>query len=360
MSFIDDLQTFKSQFSGKPQQDIQGTQVPAFIDDLENYSKKQLPSVSGALEPLLDMVSPKTQPEIKPQEIINQELQPTEPMPSGQMTEGMPAITQKFGNRSAVEVFSGGFNRGTDFGVGENTQISVPQGDWEVIETFDQATKRGRIGDKTNRGYGNSVLVRNKQTGETLRFSHLNRVGVKPGQTVKGGTIVGLSGATGNVTGAHVDVEYTNPKGQLTAVERSPYARDIFGGRGGGNPILDELLEMGKNKDYEGFKKKYMPDELYSADAIAGMVNPIQMAARRTAFLKAGQLINSNNINKRMAALDALRKEAMEQLTPDELVKIKDITKETVQNKILKRLDNQIKGVEDDIKNLNIPNLLRK
>lgn len=68
-------------------------------------------------------------------------------------------------------------------------------------------------------------MLQNLDTGEKIRFSHLSQVGVKTGDIV-GGQPVGLSGATGNVTGPHLDVEYYDKKGKLSDVMKSPYLKD--------------------------------------------------------------------------------------------------------------------------------------
>lgn len=131
-------------------------------------------------------------------------------------------VTQTFGNKNPIERFSKGVNYGVDFGTKEGTPVNLPPGNWKVIESFGGA-KSGKLGDPTNRGYGNSVLVQNLDTGEKLRFSHLSKVGVSSGQTIKGG-LLGLTGRTGNVTGAHLDLEYYNQLGKIADVLRSKYA----------------------------------------------------------------------------------------------------------------------------------------
>ena len=125
-------------------------------------------------------------------------------------------------------MFSGGINYGVDFATGENTPITAPEGEWEVVDAKGGATTRGYIGNKTNSGYGNTAVLRNKQTGESIRLSHLNKLGIKLGQTVKGGNVIGLSGATGNVTGPHLDVEYRTPKNRLSDILKTGYAKQLF------------------------------------------------------------------------------------------------------------------------------------
>lgn len=128
-------------------------------------------------------------------------------------------ITQAFGNRSPIERFSGGVNYGTDIGVGVGTKVALPKGRWQVID----ANASGGI----NSGYGNSIFAQNLETGEKLRLSHLSRVGVKKGDVIDGGQVIGETGATGNVTGPHLDLEYYNQNGQVADVLRSRYAGAI-------------------------------------------------------------------------------------------------------------------------------------
>jgi len=139
-------------------------------------------------------------------------------------------ITQAYGNKNpGLEVFSkDGVNRGVDFGVREGTPLALPPGTWQVIEAFGEAKGTGRIGNDTNRGYGNSVLVKNTKTGEMMRFSHLKSVMLQPGKTYSGGTVFGQSGATGNVTGPHLDLEYKDAQGNFQDVMRSVYANYLF------------------------------------------------------------------------------------------------------------------------------------
>lgn len=150
----------------------------------------------------------------------------------GSVMPGRAEVTQKFGNYNPGlyrGINKSMTNTGTDFALKPNTPLALPPGTWEVMEAFDRASGGGR-GNKQNMGYGNSVLVRNTQTGETLRFSHLNGVNVQRGRTYKGGTVLGTSGATGNVTGPHLDLEYRNEGGQLADVLTSRYSNYLFGG----------------------------------------------------------------------------------------------------------------------------------
>ena len=158
------------------------------------------------------------------------------PLPSNSKRPSInPTITQTFGQRSGVEKYSGGVNYGTDFAVPRGTQAKLPKGNWQVVEAFNKATIGGANNAQggINRGYGNSVLVRNKDTGEMLRFSHLRPGGVfvNEGQVLEGGQVIGETGATGNTagrTGQHLDLEFYDKTGKLADVLRTPYYKEVF------------------------------------------------------------------------------------------------------------------------------------
>jgi murein DD-endopeptidase MepM/ murein hydrolase activator NlpD len=84
-------------------------------------------------------------------------------------------------------------HNGLDFGVEQGTPV--------------KATMDGKVvyAGWNNEGYGNLVIVEN---GPYRTFyAHLSEVPVTVGQEVKGGTVVGLSGTTGNSTGPHLHYE---------------------------------------------------------------------------------------------------------------------------------------------------------
>ena len=243
-------------------------------------SQTPIPQVAQVdVSPILQRIREyKSQVQLQPKQEPNFNFNTPESVPSGQATilPTRAKITQVFGQKSKYDVFSGNRNYGVDFAVKPGTPIALPKGEWEVVEAFAGA-KRGYIGNKVNKGYGNSVLVRNRRTGEMLRFSHLNGVNVRPGMIVKGGTIIGASGATGNVTGPHLDLEYRTPTGQLADILRSPYARYLFGqgrpqrstgGRGGGLETLGNIAKkvasyLGKTFIYNPEQKRLFPQSPY-------------------------------------------------------------------------------------------------
>ena len=55
-------------------------------------------------------------------------------------------------------------------------------------------------------GYGNRIDI-DHGFGYLTRYAHLSKISVKPGQSVKRGDLIGLSGNTGKSTGPHVHYE---------------------------------------------------------------------------------------------------------------------------------------------------------
>jgi len=86
------------------------------------------------------------------------------------------------------------------------------------------------------RGYGNLVVL-NHRNGHSTAYAHLSSIGVRKGQRVEQGTLVGAVGSTGVSTGPHLHFEFRDNgvhKDPLTlarqgeAVPVSPGARPAF------------------------------------------------------------------------------------------------------------------------------------
>ena len=159
----------------------------------------------------------RTQPQAQTatQQVGNQPIQPIEVGQTG------PGINQPFGNPNeglygTSATGAPNINRGADLAstAGEK-QVAPIEGNWVVESSTSD--------NSYNEGWGNSVVIKNTDTGETLRNSHLDKVYVQPGETVTGKEL-GTTGTTGRTTGAHKDIEYTTPEGQLADVTQSPYA----------------------------------------------------------------------------------------------------------------------------------------
>ncbi|MFI8944148.1 peptidoglycan DD-metalloendopeptidase family protein [Streptomyces syringium] len=90
-------------------------------------------------------------------------------------------------------MWSSGYHTGIDFAVSPGTPIHAV-GPGKVITA-------GAGG-----AYGNQVVIQHPD-GVYSQYAHMTEVKVSAGQTVTGGQLIGLSGATGNVSGPHLHME---------------------------------------------------------------------------------------------------------------------------------------------------------
>lgn len=92
------------------------------------------------------------------------------------------------------------FHKGVDIAVPEGTKLySAVKGVVTVSQYSESA--------------GNYVTVKTK-SGWTVTFMHMNSRSVTVGQTIEQGDFVGLSGNTGNSTGAHLHLQVANENGE--------------------------------------------------------------------------------------------------------------------------------------------------
>ena len=133
-------------------------------------------------------------------------------------------ITNPYGARNE-SLYGKSTHKGTDYRASENSNVYGVDG-WKVLDTYRGAET------------GNNVVIVNPKTGETIKFSHLNKALVKRGDTISGRTPIALSGNTGSsTTGAHLHVEYTDSNGntqdvtklaQKTQAKKQPSIVDNF------------------------------------------------------------------------------------------------------------------------------------
>lgn len=95
--------------------------------------------------------------------------------------------------RMSGSMWSSGYHTGVDFVVPTGTSLKAV-GAGEVVSA-------GWGG-----AYGNQVVIK-LNDGHYAQYAHLSQLSVSAGQTVTAGQQVGLSGATGNVTGPHLHFE---------------------------------------------------------------------------------------------------------------------------------------------------------
>ncbi|MFE4974101.1 peptidoglycan DD-metalloendopeptidase family protein [Kitasatospora sp. NPDC056651] len=109
-----------------------------------------------------------------------------------------PLVAPKRGTAYGVagSMWASGHHTGQDFVASTGTPL--------------RAIANGVVVKAGNGGaYGNEVEIR-LADGHYAEYAHLSSIGVKIGQTVKAGQQIGLSGATGNVTGPHLHFEIRN------------------------------------------------------------------------------------------------------------------------------------------------------
>ncbi|MFF1276394.1 M23 family metallopeptidase [Streptomyces marokkonensis] len=105
----------------------------------------------------------------------------------------IPGSYVSTGYKSGGAVWSSGSHTGVDFHAASGTAVQSVG-----IGTVVEAGWGG--------AYGNQVVIR-MNDGTYTQYAHLSSIAVSVGQQVTAGQRIGLSGATGNVTGAHLHFE---------------------------------------------------------------------------------------------------------------------------------------------------------
>ncbi|HET6857896.1 MAG TPA: LysM peptidoglycan-binding domain-containing M23 family metallopeptidase [Streptomyces sp.] len=95
--------------------------------------------------------------------------------------------------RASGGSWSSGYHTGVDFSASSGTSVKAV-GAGTVVSA-------GWSGS-----YGNEVVIRHND-GRYSQYAHLSSLSVSSGQSVTGGTQIGLSGSTGNSTGPHLHFE---------------------------------------------------------------------------------------------------------------------------------------------------------
>lgn len=119
------------------------------------------------------------------------------------------------------------------------------------------AVARGKVYSVSHTGsYGNHIIIEHEIEGEDgiktpkfyTMYCHLASVAVNEGDQVMQGQVLGMMGATGNVTGPHCHFEFSfNPKMYLTSQDPMIWVFDdelIFTKNNVGNPIKDSDMEQ--------------------------------------------------------------------------------------------------------------------
>ncbi|MFI9615362.1 M23 family metallopeptidase [Streptomyces sp. NPDC052023] len=115
------------------------------------------------------------------------------------------------GYRSGGALWSSGSHTGVDFHAASGTPVHAV-GSGTVVEA-------GWGG-----AYGNQVVIK-MNDGTYTQYGHLSSIAVSVGQTVTPGQQIALSGATGNVTGAHLHFEARTTAEYGTDIDPVAYLR---------------------------------------------------------------------------------------------------------------------------------------
>ncbi|MFD9394431.1 peptidoglycan DD-metalloendopeptidase family protein [Streptomyces sp. NPDC060000] len=112
---------------------------------------------------------------------------------------------------TAGSMWSSGYHTGTDFVVPTGTSLKAVGAGTVVSAGWGGA-------------YGNQVVIK-LADGYYAQYAHLSQLSVSAGQTVAAGQLVGLSGATGNVTGPHLHFEIRTTPDYGSDVDPLAYLR---------------------------------------------------------------------------------------------------------------------------------------
>ncbi|MFE2065342.1 peptidoglycan DD-metalloendopeptidase family protein [Streptomyces sp. NPDC059467] len=115
------------------------------------------------------------------------------------------------GYHVAGSMWSSGYHTGVDFVVPSGTPVKAVGAGTVVTAGWGGA-------------YGNQVVVR-LADGYYAQYGHLSALSVSVGQTVTAGQQIGLSGATGNVTGPHLHFEIRTTPDYGSDVDPVAYLR---------------------------------------------------------------------------------------------------------------------------------------
>ncbi|MFF0014077.1 peptidoglycan DD-metalloendopeptidase family protein [Streptomyces sp. NPDC005374] len=115
------------------------------------------------------------------------------------------------GYRVAGSMWSSGYHTGVDFVVPTGTTLKAVAAGTVVSAGWGGA-------------YGNQVVIK-LNDGYYAQYAHLSQLSVSAGQTVTEGQQIGLSGATGNVTGPHLHFEIRTTPDYGSDVDPVSYLR---------------------------------------------------------------------------------------------------------------------------------------
>ncbi|MDX3068703.1 peptidoglycan DD-metalloendopeptidase family protein [Streptomyces sp. ND04-05B] len=161
-------------------------------------SKPQLSQSSKAVEPSGSSQSPKSS---GPSKQESKDTQASASTSNGQSSSAngsgfslpIQGATVGTAYKTAGSMWSSGYHTGVDFVAPTGTPLKAVGAGTVVSAGWGGA-------------YGNQVVIK-LADGYYAQYAHLSSISVSAGQSVSGGQQIGLSGATGNVTGPHLHFE---------------------------------------------------------------------------------------------------------------------------------------------------------
>ena len=105
-------------------------------------------------------------------------------------------VSTPYGKRGSL--WKRGYHTGEDF--------ACPTGSRAVAVSWGKVVHVGTVGGWGD-AYGIHVVIRTGLGRYDYAYCHLSRADVRVGQKVRPGMVIGLTGATGNVTGPHLHFE---------------------------------------------------------------------------------------------------------------------------------------------------------
>ena len=113
--------------------------------------------------------------------------------------------------RMSGGMWSSGYHTGVDFAAATGTSLKAVGAGTDVSAGWGGA-------------YGNQVVIK-LDDGRYAQYAHLSSISVSQGQSVTAGQEIGLSGATGNVTGPHLHFEIRTTPDYGSDVDPLAYLR---------------------------------------------------------------------------------------------------------------------------------------
>ncbi|MFZ4183818.1 peptidoglycan DD-metalloendopeptidase family protein [Streptomyces sp. R02] len=135
----------------------------------------------------------------------------TQTAPSSGFTSPVPGGGIGTAYKVAGSMWSSGYHTGVDFSIPTGTSLKAVGAGTVVSAGWGGA-------------YGNQVVIQ-LNDGHYAQYAHLSSLSVSAGQTVSAGQQVGLSGATGNVTGPHLHFEIRTTPDYGSDVDPISYLR---------------------------------------------------------------------------------------------------------------------------------------